>query len=396
MDIVIVSEFCGDFSAADNDRFLYVAKLLAQRHTVELITSSFFHTTKNFRRETAKEWPFKVTFIEEPGYPVNVCLRRFYSHYVWGRNVGRYLRNRKKPDAVYCAVPSLSGAKQAADYCRKNHVRFVVDIQDLWPEAFQMIIRVPLLTDIAFLPFRLLADSIYRQADAICAVSETYAERALKVSRKCDDAQTVYLGTELDTFDRYALTGGKKEMNSGKLRAAYCGTLGSSYDLTCVIDAVALLKKRNVSVQFVVLGDGPRLEEFREYAALKGIDAEFEGRLPYDRMCRELCSCDITVNPITHNAAQSIINKHADYAASGLPVISTQENREYRKLVRDYRMGYNCRNNDAEDLADKIQSLAGNPERRQKMGRNARRCAEERFDRKRTYQALVKCICGEK
>ena len=35
--------------------------------------------------------------------------------------------------------------------------------------------------------------------------------------------------------------------------------------------------------------------------------------------------CDIAVNSISKGAAQSIINKHGDYAAAGLPVVNTQE-----------------------------------------------------------------------
>ena len=118
------------------------------------------------------------------------------------------------------------------------------------------------------------------------------------------------------------------------------------------------------------------------------MNATFVGRLPYNAMCSLLYACDITVNPITHMAAQSIINKHADYAASGLPVVSTQESEEYRKLIDQYQMGFNCRNNDSEDLAEKIKILVDNKETREKMGINARKCAEERFDRAECYKLL--------
>ena len=109
-------------------------------------------------------------------------------------------------------------------------------------------------------------------------------------------------------------------------------------------------------------------------------------------MCSTLCQCDITVNPITHMAAQSIINKHADYAASGLPVVSTQENEEYRKLVDTYHMGFNCKNGDAKELAEKLKVLVEDKKLRLKMGKNARRCAEEKFDRNRTYFLLKNAI----
>ena len=98
------------------------------------------------------------------------------------------------------------------------------------------------------------------------------------------------------------------------------------------------------------------------------------------------------VNPITGSSAASIINKHGDYAASGLPVLNTQDSAEYRALVEEYQMGFNCKNGDAAELAEKLATLMASEPLRREMGKNARRCAEERFDRKTSYHALVKVI----
>ena len=401
MDIVIISEFCEDFSKSDNDRFFYLAKMLTgvvgdrkSNDKVEIITSSFRHTTKKHRRKPVEEWPFKVTFVEEPGYPKNVCLRRFFSHYVWGKNVLKYLKKRgRKPDVIYCAVPSLTGPSLVAKYCERENIRFVIDVQDLWPEAFQMVVNIPVISSIMFAPFKAVANSIYKRADAICAVSDTYCRRAKAVNNKVLDTATVFLGTELDTFDKYAAEKPVLERKENELWLAYCGTLGSSYDLTCVIDALKELS--NPRVRFIVMGDGPRLDEFKSYAEQKNVKAEFVGRLHYNAMCSLLSACDITVNPIVHMAAQSIINKHADYAASGLPVVSTQESKEYRKLIKDYHMGFNCHNNDAADLAEKLSILINDPQLRLEMGINARKCALERFDRKNSYKKLCRIITAD-
>lgn len=390
MDIVIISEFCDDFSVTDNDRFLYLAQLLSRDNDVEIVTSTFRHTTKSRRTEPAAEWPFKITFIEEPGYPRNVCLQRFRSHFAWGRNVEKYLRSRKTPDVIYCAIPSLTGPALASRYCRSKDVRYVIDVQDLWPEAFKMIVNIPVISDVAFAPFTMLANAAYRRADAICAVSDTYVKRALRVNRKCKTGETVFLGTDLSVFDRYASDEPMLTKPDGEVWLAYCGTLGSSYDLTCVIDALASLNDQKIKL--IVMGDGPRGEEFKKHAKNKGINAIFTGRLSYDKMCSLLKACDITINPISHSAAQSIINKHADYAASGLPVISTQECKEYRRLIESYQMGFNCQNNNAKDLAEKIKILANNELLREEMGKNARTCAEELFDRKKTYLSLVQLV----
>lgn len=403
MDIIILSHFCEDFSKTDNDRFFYLAKMLTgavksrekQDISVEIVTSSFRHTTKSQRTEAAEDWPFKITFVKEPGYPQNVCLKRFQSHHVWGKNVLQYIKNRgKKPDVIYCAVPSLTGPYLIAKYCKEEGIRFVIDVQDLWPEAFQMVLNIPVLSNVIFAPFTALSNGIYKRADAICAVSETYCQRAARVNPVCKKGTTVFLGTELATFDRYAAGEPMLKKPEEEVWLAYCGTLGASYDIACVIEALAHIKNQNV--RFVVMGDGPRKKEFEDLASKMGVTASFVGRIPYHKMCSLLAACDITVNPIAHMAAQSIINKHADYAASGLPVINTQESHEYRALVDAYQMGFNCRNSDAEDLAEKLTRLVNDAELRKTMGKNARRCAQEKFDRATSYNLLVEQIMDSK
>lgn len=387
MDVIIISEFCEDFSNTDNDRFFYLAKLLAEENQVEIVTSSFRHTTKKHRREPIERWSFTITFVEEPGYPKNICLRRFQSHRVWGKNVLKYIKNReKKPDAIYCAVPSLTGPNLVAKYCEKENIRFIIDVQDLWPEAFRMIFHVPVVSNLIFAPFTILANGIYKRADAICAVSDTYCQRAVSVNRKVKETTTVFLGTELATFDRYAARNPVLEKEDGEVWLAYCGTLGSSYNLICVIDALALLG--DSAPRLIVMGDGPMMEEFQAHATKKEIDCVFTGRIPYDEMCAILSEVDIVVNPIKSRSAASIINKHADYAASGHPVLNTQESQEYRALVDEYHMGFNCINGDSDGLAIRIKELVDDYKLRVQMGENARRCAEEKFDRNKTYKII--------
>lgn len=392
MDIVIISEFCGDFSKSDNDRFLYLAKMLAQENQVEIITSSFHHSSKKQRGKLLAEWPFKITIISEPGYPKNVCLKRFASHYVWGRNVLKYIKHREKPDVVYCAIPSLTGPKLVSKYCEKKDIKFVIDVQDLWPESFRMAFNIPLIRDCVFMPFSIIANGIYKRADEICAVSETYVERALKENQKCNLGTAVFLGTDLSTFDRYAKENPVSREYNEEFWIGYAGTLGTSYNIPFIIKAIGELNAPNV--HFLVMGDGPKRQEFQAYAEKIGINATFMGRLPYEKMCGMLAACDIVVNPIQSRSVASIINKHADYAACGKAVINTQNSAEYKKLVESYQMGVNIENDDFDCLVDNLKMLISNKSLRVQMGNNARRCAEEKFNRRNTYQSLIAVIEG--
>ena len=88
-DIVIIANFCRDFSETDNGRFMYLAKELSKDHHVEIITSDFIHGSKRHKDPLINTWPFKITFLHEPGYKKNISLKRFFSHAMWGKEVKR-------------------------------------------------------------------------------------------------------------------------------------------------------------------------------------------------------------------------------------------------------------------------------------------------------------------
>ena len=394
-DICVVANFCRKFDGKVDGRFLYLAEMLAGKGCdVELVTSDFAHATKCYKEPPVPAYKSKLTYVHEPGYRQNISVRRLYSHWRWGRNVRKYLESREMPDCVYCAVPSLTAALESAKYARKHRIPFVIDMQDLWPEAFGLAIKSRFLQKMLLWPMKLLADAVYKRADRVVAVSETYKDRALSVNRKAHDGLCVYLGNDGKVFDeakeKYRV---KKPEN--EIWLCYIGSLGYSYDIPCVIDALRLLKdegKLQNVIKFVVIGDGALRENFTNYAKGKDVNVDFVGRLPYDKMVGLLCSCDIAINPIKRGSAGSIINKVGDYALSGLPVINTQECPEYRSLVEQYGCGINCGVGNAKEVAEAIKILVLDQGKRDAMGKASRRLAEERFDRSKTYWHIVEML----
>ena len=394
-DVLIIAQYTPLPIDTKVGRFNYIAEKIAENedYVVEIVTTSFEHIKKqHIPKLDVVETNYKYTMLYEPGYKKNVCLQRIWSHRVLASNLKKYLHNRKRPDVIYCAIPSLAYAKVAAQYAKKNNIRFIIDVQDLWPEAFEMVFHVPIISKIIFAPMKKNADYIYRQADEIVAVSETYVLRAGKVNKKASSHISVYLGTEKNEFDKY-VSNAKLSSKSNDIWLVYVGTLGHSYDLTCVFEAMKELQNQNINnIKFLVMGEGPLRSEFEEKVKKLVINVEFTGRLPYSEMVRRMTECDIAVNPIMHGAAQSIINKVGDYAMAGLPVISTQECMEYRDLLDQYNAGINCDNGDINQLANAIRKLCDNPQLRLELGNNNRRLAEERFDRERSYIPILELL----
>ena len=390
--IFLITNYFHFLQEKESNRYRELARMLSAEPDIELevITSVFYQRTKTRRTNYAEltdDLPYKVTFIEEPGYNKNVSFARLKTSKIFAKNTLEYIRKQDRPDLIYQVVPTLDVADLVSKYANKNGIPLVVDIQDLWPEAYKMVFNIPIVSDIVFMPFMKKANRVYGSADSICAVSKTYVDRALSVNNKTKKGHPVFIGIDLAAFDHNS--SGISEKKTDKLKLAYCGSLDKSYDINLVIDALGMMDN---PPQFIVMGDGSRRHEFEDYAKSKKIDAIFTGYIPYPEMCKRLCECDITVNPIIGTSVASIINKHGDYAACGLPVINTQDSVEYRSLIEEYNMGFNCKIGDASDLAVRIKQLSENEVLRKTMGANARLCAEHRFNRANTYKELVDVI----
>ena len=75
-----------------------------------------------------------------------------------------------------------------------------------------------------------------------------------------------------------------------------------------------------------------------------------------------------------------------------MPVLNTQECKEYRDLLEHYEAGINCINTNPNDVANKLMTLCKDVELRERMGTNNRKLAEEKFDRVYTYRSIIDLI----
>lgn len=375
-------------------RYLFIAEELAKRgHEVTYVISDFDHAKKEYiKEEFGNQYKSKIVQLHVPSYGDNISYKRLLSHYIFGRKVSKLLKESPKPEVIFCHIPSMTAAVKAAEYCKKNGVKYIIDVMDIWPEVFYMSVKNKF---VRFLmkPLEWYVNKAYSAADEIVAVSQTYADRALSVNKKVKHGLSVFIGNDGEIFDK-SRDNRMVQYNDGKLRIAYIGTVGYSYDIPCFLRALKLYKDNHCQpeIKFVVMGDGPKLVDFKQMAKDLGVDAEFTGRIAYEDMVGRLCSCDMLANCIVKGAQQSMTNKVGDYALSGLPVINTQENLEYRSYVEDLQLGINCRCGNDQDVFEAMKTLANKPELRKKYGENQRKFGVERFDRRYSYIPIFELI----
>ena len=162
----------------------------------------------------------------------------------------------------------------------------------------------------------------------------------------------------------------------------YLGKVERSRGLGVVIESLALLRGRGVTVRLDVYGDGSSYDTDQRAAAAAGLGDRvvFHGRKPYDTILNGLSRYDAGIIP--HHATDhwnyTIQNKMFDYMAAGLAVIVSSMP-PARRIVRETGAGLAFDDRDPASLASLLERFPSGPEL-DAMGAAGRRAVLERYN----------------
>lgn len=382
-------------------RTLYLFNMMKELgYQVTLLTSDFNHYAKTQRDVGTfrREYPdFKdIEIVHMPAYSKNVSIGRWHSGNVWAKNVYNWLNEHYKDyDVVYAHMPDIPTILKIKKICNSNGLKLIIDVRDLWPEVFRVLLKKEWLYRIITYPIKRRADRCYAAADEIMAVSNEYLQRGLSVNTKSKNRTAVYIGATFDRFyagiEKYASS---IEKNNNEVWVTYAGTLGSTYDLYTLLDAAASIKSKGFdNIVFKILGQGPEGDNLKQYARdNKLTNVDFVGFVDYEKMAAYLIKSDMTINSVKRRASQSIINKVADYFAAGVPCLNGSLCQEMRQLIDDYKVGLNFEPESVESLVNAILFIINDKEKAKEFGINAKQLAKEKFDRNETYPYIIGLI----
>lgn len=381
-------------------RFYYIANMLAEKgYDVEVITGSFQHFNKCQRNVEVLqnyEAPFKIKVIKMPSYKKNIDVRRLFSYGVVKNNIAKYMKKHVvEYDAVYCSVPPNNIAAAVAKICHSNGIPFIADIEDLWPEAMETMIKNFPLKRLLLSPLKIDAEKVYRVADAAIGTSDEYTARAFKNNRREILHTTVYVGCDLEVFDKGVIKHiNNIEKNEDEFWGVYAGSIGHTYDIENLVQAARIVKERGYhDIKIKILGQGVLKESLERMAKDIGADnVEFLGYRSYDEMAAYLSKSDFVLNMFAKGAPQSVVNKVGDYFASGKPTINTLESEEFINLINEQDVGINVEPGNPGLLADAILEIYIDRGLCNSKGVKARVLAERKFDRKVAYLDIVQTL----
>ncbi|MGC9356458.1 MAG: glycosyltransferase [Anaerolineae bacterium] len=247
---------------------------------------------------------------------------------------------------------------------------------------------------IAYYWWRRLETRINGLADAIVTSTLHSAEMLARIFGQREHVHPLPDSVNLDFFCRDCLEPEERAHRRAALGippdrkvVVYLGLLADYQGLPQMLQAAALLRRRDYPVTFLIMGF-PSVEKYREQAISLGLtpqDVIFTGRTPYEKAPSKLALGDIAIAPKISATEGS--GKILNYMAMGLPVVvyDTQVSREYLGGLGIYATPVG----EAEALAQALAFVLRNPEVGRIMGEKLRERAARHFSWQRMGRRLV-------
>ena len=327
----------------------------------------------------AAKYGQKLSFLARITSFLSFCL---FSIYVGLRT--------KQVDVMYATSTPLTVGIPAIAIKWLRRIPFVFEVRDQWPEIpIEMgIIKNKILIKLLLW----LERAIYRQSSEIVALSPGMARGARSILKREKPIHVIPNSSDTELF-RPNVDGSEIRKEKGwldKLVFLHAGAMGRAQDLNFVIEAAKKLTD-NDTVHFVLVGGGSEkdcLAKRIEQSQLRNI--EILDPVPKAQLPDVLAACDVSIvifanYPILeHNSA----NKFFDALAAGKPILLNYSGWQ-RKILEDNAAGFGCDLCNLDEFVEKVLYLASHRTQIEQMGQNARRIAEEKFDRdKLAAQAL--------
>ena len=406
MRILYLSQYFPPETGATQTRSFEMAKhLVKQGHEVTVIANVPNHPSGIIHPEFKKTWCKKVemeegveaVYVKVLAFPDKSFYKRiaFYLSYTLAAVLAGILVCRKKYDCIYATSPPLfvGMAGLALHWIKRIPLNF--EVRDLWPSSAVELGLVKNKTAIKM--STVLEEAIYRASKKIVVV--TKGIRDSLDQRGFDNGKIAVIpnGATVDSFFKDDDAGLKKRRELGledKFTILYAGLIGEAQDLDTVLDAAEILKKE-AWPEFIIVGEGPRLQELRAKAqSMKLENLRFVGGRPRSEMPAFFSAADAALVPLKDRAIFRAANpsKMFDAMCCETPVLLGVKG-EAAGILKKARAGIAYEPENPADLVRAIQEMRSlEKSQREEMGKNGRRRVVKHHSRERAAKDLEQVL----
>lgn len=390
--------------AEPEGRYATLARCLAGKgHKVCWWTSSFSHRFKKSIDQqaaiaTCKPIGIDIQFMTVPPYYRNIGLKRLWNHRLLAKSFRKNARQKsEQPDVIVASSPPPKLSLQAAKYAKEWDAKIVIDTQDVWPEAFYLLIprMLRVLSPLLFAPWYRTVEKAYKLADALVGSAEAYIVRARKLGGDKRITGVIPLGLDYRLFDSAVSKGYCKEFtkSDGEVWFIYAGSLTRNHDFLTPIHAFAKVNKTlHMRTKLFVVGRGYLSDKMRDIIKERKLTNVIQtGFLDLNNLAYLLRQCDVGFNPSWPETMIYLPYKLFYYFAAGLAVLNTMPG-ECGRIITQEECGLDYTAGDINSCAAAIKDIVSDTDRLHRMQENSRCLAQTVYDRKVLYQQYVDLI----
>jgi glycosyltransferase involved in cell wall biosynthesis len=262
-------------------------------------------------------------------------------------------------------------------------IPFIFEVRDLWPEVP---IQMGILRNKAGIAvIQWYEKAIYRHARHIVALSPGMYNGVISKCPRPEKISTIPNMSKIDIF--WPRSKNPDLMQAFQLKPdsftiIYFGAMGRANGMGYILDAAKLLL-REEDVRFLLIGYGAEMPLLRERCEEEAItNISFHGGMPLEKLSEAVNVCDLSLVTFSNIPilATNSPNKFFDSLSAGKPILVNSPGWT-KDLVEQYECGLFADPANPSALSENILYLKNNPEIRATMGLNARKLAEEKFDK---------------
>ena len=187
-------------------------------------------------------------------------------------------------------------------------------------------------------------------------------------------------GTEIDNYK-------KSDLNSNQV--IFSGAMYHHRGIDVLLESVSKVTKKIPDSKFVLLGDGPEMEELKKMVYGKEISKNviFKGWVDRNEIPKYLSESSIGIGPLrnTEVTRHALPIKVLEYMASGLPILAIKDTLPEDVLKNDENGFFVT---DSVELSKKIIKLLEDNELRRKMGEKSKKMVTK-FDWKNVAELII-------
>lgn len=217
------------------------------------------------------------------------------------------------------------------------------------------------------------------------AVSEAIRERAIDYGIPANKITVRYVGVDTRVF-----APGPVPLDRRRNRVLFVGRLVEKKGLEVLLHAVARAKHAITGLSLSVIGDGPLRRHYERLATELGVDVEFLGTQPQERVRSEFHQSRVFCLPsvrASNGDAEGLGLVLLEAQACGVPVIATSLG-GMREALLDGVTGFTFPERDYEALGDRLVRVLADDELLLGMSDAARTWVTKKFDLARCTEHL--------